>query len=181
MSSNRSEFDAAVAKLSIAETTSVRRKGTVRPDELARHWKIVDTARRTIDRTTQMGVHDFTNTTAGQRLRNTNQQLKNCRLSAKVYTDTMFAHHTSLQGNTMAQIYATVFGWVKAYPMVKKADAHLTLDLLHHQDGVFHEIVPDDAKELTKKDFQNKAQKAIANIHPTETYTPNQNKAEAAI
>jgi hypothetical protein len=36
VSSNRSEFDTAVAKLSVAETTSVRRNGTVRPDELAK-------------------------------------------------------------------------------------------------------------------------------------------------
>jgi hypothetical protein len=147
-----------------------------------RRWKIgLDTVSHTIDRTTQLGVHDFTHTTAGRRLRNTNQQLQHRRLSAKVYTDTMFAHHSSLQGNTMAQIYATDFGWVKVYPMVKKPDAHMTLVLLHHQYGVFHTIVPDDAKELMKKDFLNKARKAGANIHPTEPYTPNHNKAEAAI
>jgi hypothetical protein len=91
-------------------------------------------------------VHDLTNTTAGRHLRNTNQQLKYRQLNAKIYTDTMFAHHNSLQGNTMAQIYATDFGWVTAYPIAKKSDAHLTLNMLHHPYGVFHMIVLDDAK-----------------------------------
>jgi hypothetical protein len=49
----------------------------------------------------------------------------------------MFAHSKSLQGNTMAQIYATDFGLVHAYPMARRADAHLTLDLQHHDFGLF--------------------------------------------
>jgi hypothetical protein len=88
----------------------------------------------------------------------------------------MFAHHNSLQGNTMAQIYATDFRWVKAYPIAKKSDAHLTLNMIHHQYGVFHMIVPDDDKELTQKDFMHKAPKASAIIYPTGPYNPNQNR-----
>jgi hypothetical protein len=39
---------------------SIRRKGTVSPADLAKRWRIgLETARRTIDHTTPLGVHDF--------------------------------------------------------------------------------------------------------------------------
>jgi hypothetical protein len=86
-------------------------------------------------------------------MRNTNQQLQYHHLNAKIYTDTMFSGVKSLHGYTCAQVYVTDFGWMKVHLMVSKADAHLTLDLLHHEYGAFHTIRPDDAKELTQKDF----------------------------
>jgi hypothetical protein len=73
------------------------------------------------------------------------------------------------------------FGWIHAYPIARKADAHLTLDLLHCDFGVFHTITVDNAKELTQKDFLQKVRKAGSIVHPTEPYTPNQNRAESAI
>jgi hypothetical protein len=79
----------------------------------------------------------------------------------------------SLHGYTCAQIYGTDFGWMKVYPMISKADAHLTLDLLHHEYGVFHRVVPDDAKELTQKDYLRKARKAGSIIHPVKPFSPN--------
>jgi hypothetical protein len=46
--------------------------------------------------------------------------------------------------------------------------------------GVFHTIIPDDAKKLTQKDYLRIAQKAGSIIHPVEPFSPNQNKAESA-
>jgi hypothetical protein len=72
----------------------------------------------------------------------------------------MFSGGTkSLQGYTCAQVYVTDFSWMKVYPMVSKADAHLTLDLLHHEYGVFHTIIPDDAKNSHKKIISGKHEK----------------------
>jgi hypothetical protein len=175
----RTELDSRLAKLSLGTTTSIRRKGTVTPEELAKRWKIgLEAARRTIERMTQLGVHDFTHTTAGRRLRNVNQQLQYRRLNSTVYTDTMFGDIKSLQGNTCAQIYATDFEWACVCPMKTKADAHLTLDMLHHQFGAFHTMIPDDAKELTQAEFPRKVRKEGTYLHPVEAYTPNQNQAE---
>jgi hypothetical protein len=134
-----SDFDKLLIAHSVQSTTLTRRKGTVTADELAKRWNIsVEQGRHTIDCTTQLGVHDFTNTTTSRRMRNTNQQIKHWRLNAKVYTDTMFSGGIkSLQGYTFAQAYVTDFGWMTVYPMVSKADAHLTLDLLHHEYGIW--------------------------------------------
>jgi hypothetical protein len=47
-------------KLTISEITSNKRKGTVNEYELAKRWFIgIDTARKTIEATTQRGVRDF--------------------------------------------------------------------------------------------------------------------------
>jgi hypothetical protein len=62
--------------------------------------------------------------------------------------------------------------------MKSKKDAHLTLNFLHYQYGVFHTIIPDNARELTQKDFLNKAHCAGSIIHPVEACTPNQNHTE---
>lgn len=87
----------------------------------------------------------------------------------------------TLQRNTCAQIYSTSFQWTKVYPIRSRADAPLTLDLLHHEYGVFHTIIPDNVPELATGEFARKARKAGSIIHSIEAYTPNQNRAESAI
>jgi hypothetical protein len=93
----------------------------------------------------------------------------------------MFATVKSLQGNKCAQIYTTWFQWVVAYPISSKADAHYTLDRLHREYGIFHTIIPDNAKELTQGEFHRKALKTGTHVAPIEAYSHNQNLAESAI
>jgi hypothetical protein len=38
--------------------------------------------------------------------------------------------------------------------MRSKAEAHLTLDSLHKEFGVFHTIIPDNAQELVDAQFR---------------------------
>ena len=76
------------------------------------------------------------------------------RLPHTMFTDTMFASTASRQGNKMAQIYSTSFGWARAHPMKRKGEAHETLTLLFHQDGVPPTMVTDGLKEQTLGDFQ---------------------------
>jgi hypothetical protein len=83
----------------------------------------------------------------------------------------MFSGCKSLQQNTCAQVYVTQFEWTRVYPMKSKKDAHLTLNLLHHQYGVFHTIIPENAHELTQKDILSMACHAGSIIHPVEAYT----------
>lgn len=168
---------------SVEATKTVRRKGTVKPEELAKRWHIsLEVAKRTIENTTQKGVRDYTNMTGTRRLRHLTQQLAYRPINAVCYTDTMFAQVPSLTNKyTCAQIYCTEFDWTKVYPIRSKADAHLTLDLLHHQVGAFKVMIPDNARELVAGSFREKLRRAGTIIAPIEAYTPNQNRAESAI
>ena len=168
---------------SVEATKSIRRKGTVKPEQLAKRWHIsLEVAKRTIENTTQKGVRDFTTMTGTRRLRHLTQQLAYRPINAVCYTDTMFAQIPSLTNKyTCAQIYCTEFDWTIVYPIRTKAEAHLTLDLLHHQFGAFKVMIPDNARELVAGSFRDKLRKAGTIIAPIEAYTPNQNRAESAI
>jgi hypothetical protein len=147
------------------------RRGTPSPLELSKRWFIgLHAAKRTLERTTQRGVRDFTMSQGTRRLRHSTYQLMYRHLRSSVYTDTMFASVKSLQGNKCAQIFTTWFQWVVAYPIPSKADAHHSLDRLHREYGIFHTIIPDNAKELTAGEFRRKALKAGSYIAPIEAY-----------
>jgi hypothetical protein len=160
-----------------------RRKGTVQVEELAKRWHIsLELAKRTIESTTQKGVRDFSHMLGSRRLRHLTQQLAYRPLKTICYTDTMFSKIPTLHNRyTCAQIYCTDFNWTKVYPMKTKADAHYTLDLLHHYFGAFQVMIPDNAKELTEGEFRAKIRKAGSVLAPVEAYSPNQNRAESAI
>jgi hypothetical protein len=158
------------------------RRGTPSPVELSKRWFIgLHAAKRTLDRTTQRGVRDFAMSQGTRRLRHSTYQLMYRHIRSSVYTDTMFASVKSLQGNKCAQIFTTWFQWVVAYPIPTKADTHHTLDRLHREYGIFHTIIPDNAKELTAGEFRKKALEAGSYIAPIEAYSHNQNLTESAI
>jgi hypothetical protein len=75
----------------------------------------------------------------------------------------------------------TRFHWTKVYPLKKKSEAHLSLDQLHRDIGVFKTIIPDNAMELADGQFRIKAVHAGSVIRPVEAYTHNPNLAESGI
>jgi hypothetical protein len=76
------------------------------------------------------------------------------------------------QGNKMAQVYATSFGWVRVHPMKHKEDAYETLSLVFQCDGVPPTMVTDDSKEQTKGEFNQKLKEADCHPRVTEPYSP---------
>ena len=137
--------------------TVKKRKGHVDAQTLASKWKIgVETAKRTIEATTQMAVRDFTGTSGTRRLKPRHWILDQKRLDTEAYTDTLMGKCKSLRGNTCAQIWATPFHFVFAVGMESKADAHYTLDDLFAKYGIPKFIVADNAKELTEGMFRKK-------------------------
>ena len=86
------------------------------------------------------------------------------RLPHTAFTDTMFAGTPSGSGNKCAQVYATSFGWARAHPMTRKGDAHETLSLLFHRDGVPPTMVLDGSKEQNKGDFMMNCVRQIATL-----------------
>lgn len=168
---------------SVDATKSARRKGTVKPEELAKRWHIsLEVAKRTIENTTQKGVRDFAHMSGTRRLRHLTQQLAYRPINAVCYTDTMLAMTPSLFNKyTCAQIYCTDFDWTKVYPMKSRQEAHYTLDMLHQRYGAFKVMIPDNAKEFILGSFKDKLRRAGTVIAPIEAYSPNQNRAESAI
>jgi len=103
------------------------------------------------------------------------------RLLHTVFTDTMFALTVSRQGNKMAQIYSTSFGWARAHPMKRKGETHETLLLMFHGDGVPPTMVTDGSKEQTQGDFRRKLREADCHLRVTEPYSPWQQATEGCI
>jgi len=141
----------------------------------------METARKTIEKTTQLAVRDFTNVTGSRRLEPIHHQLK-CRcLDVEMHCDTLEGRSFSLLGNRHAAVCCTPFHWTAVDPMKEKSDAHKTLDTLFGSAGVPRAIIPDDAAELTQGEFKRKADRAQALIHPIEAHTPDANTAEDGI
>ena len=114
-----------------------RNVAPIDPQTLAAQWMISpDHAKRTVVMTTQRGVRTCLNPTLSCRFPTNDRMLRYKRLPHTVFTDTMFASTVSRQGNKMAQIYSSSFGWARAHPMKRKGEAHETLSLLFHRDGV---------------------------------------------
>ena len=160
----------------------INRKGNVTAEQLARRWRCgLETAKKTIERTTQRAVQDFTDVRGMRRLKPTVYQLKYKRLRAELYTDTYYGPCVSLDGNKYCQIYASVHQWCKAFPMKSRSDAHLTQDKLFRSVGFPVAIIPDYALELTQGKFLRNAQRAQVQILPVEPYMHNLNLAETCI
>ncbi len=149
---------------------------------LAGWWMIAtDHAKKTVQWTKQQGVCTCLNSTLARIFPTNDWMLCYKRLPHTTFTDTMFAGTPSPSGNKCAQVYATSFGWARAHPMTRKGEAHETLSLLFHCDGVPPTMVFDGSKEQTKGDFKRKLHEADCHVRQTEPYSPWQQAAEGCI
>ena len=85
------------------------------------------------------------------------------------------------QQNWYTQVFASWFGWSRAFPMRRKADTHEGLSLLAQQDGVPLWIIMDGFKEQTMGLFRRKAKEMGIHVKQTEPHSPWQNTAELTI
>jgi hypothetical protein len=79
------------------------------------------------------------------------------------------------------QIYCTLEGWTRAFPIKKRALAHETLSLLFDHDGVPSTMVMDGANEQINGAFRKKCHEAGVRVKQVELHTPFSNAAESAI
>ena len=93
------------------------------------------------------------------------------RLAHPVFSDTVFASTVSKRGNRCAQVYATDFGWTKAFPMASRDEAHETLSLLFVRDGVALTCIYNNTKELVQGKFHQKLKEAACHLKQLELYT----------
>ena len=165
-----------------ANTTIKKRKGYVSAEKLAQNWGIgKETAKRTLEVTTQLAVRDFRHTSGARRLKPNAWMLRYPRRDCNVYTDTMFSKVKSLRGNTCMQIFCTDFHYIRAFPMKSKKEAHYTLEDFFRLVGIPAALIPDNAKELTLGNFLKTAKRYGCPITPVESYTPDANSAEDGI
>ena len=96
-----------------------------------------------------------------------------------MFTDTLESSVPSwFRQNQYAQVFATIFGWSRVFPMRHKADTHEGLLLLAQHDGVPPRIIMDGSKEQTMGIFRKKAKEMGTHVNQTEPYSPWQNAAE---
>lgn len=171
-----------VEEMQCCSTTTRKRRGEIDYITLANRWQIpLDKAKTTIERTTQRGVRTCPHPTLSRRYGTNDRMLRYRRLPCDIYGDTVMVNakkYTSARGNVYAQVFATDFGWSRAYGMAKKSEAHEALSLLFHRHGVPDQMIVDGAKELRKGEFGRKCKEAFCYLKGTEPYSPWQNAAE---
>jgi hypothetical protein len=149
---------------------------------LAGRWVIApEHARKTVQLTMQHGVHTCLNPTLARQFLTNDRMLCYKGLPHTTFTDMLFAGTPSRSRNKCAQAYSTSFGWARAHPMTRKGEAHETLSLLFHHDGVPPTMVFDGSKEQCKGDFKRKLCEADWHARQTEPYSPWQQAAEGCI
>jgi hypothetical protein len=141
----------------------------------------LDHAKKTVQLTMQRGVCTCLNPKLAQQFLTNDQMLLYKRLPHTTFTDTLFAGTPSRSGNKCAQAYSTSFGWARAHPMTRKGEAHETLSLLFHRDGVPPTMVFDSLKEQCQGDFKRKLCGADCHARQTETCSPWQQANEGCI
>ena len=159
------------------------RRNPLSPQILARRWGThLETAKRTLDKTTQRGVRSVLNPTMTRRYRTNDRQLRYHRLSHDMFTDTLESSVRSwFRQNRYVQEFATAFGWCRVYPMKKKRDAHHGLSLMSARDGVPPHLIMEGSKEQNLGEFRKKARQFGCHIKQSEPYSPWQIMVEGAI
>ena len=138
----------------ISSISTKKGKPSVSPYDLAKRWGIgLETAKKTLLRTTQRGLHTTPNPLLSQRYRTNDRMFRYKRLSTDIFTDTMLAGIKSHCRNTCMQIYAHRNTCCKAYPMKTKGEAHHLLSSLFLHEGVLKTLIMDGAKEQVMGEF----------------------------
>ena len=107
-----------------------------------------------------------------RRFRTNNRNLHCHHLAHPVFSNMMFASIVSRRGNKCAQVYATDFGWARAFPIASRSEAHETLSLLYVKDGVPPTCIYNNARELIQRKFHQKLKNAACHLKELEPYTP---------
>jgi len=162
---------------------SGERSPNIDPRVLAKRWGIsLESAKKTLKATTQKGVRTILHPHFARRFRTNDRQLRYRRLPVEMFTDTLESSRVSwYRRNKYAQVFATRNGWVRAFPMRKKSDAHEGFSLMAQRDGIPTAIIADGSKEQTLGQFRKKCKEAGVRFKQTEPYSPWQNAAEGNI
>ena len=169
--------------VSVKLLNTSRRFNSLSPQLLDRRWGThLETAKQTLDATTQRSLCCVLNPTMTRRYRMNDQQLRYRLLSHDIFTDTLEASVRSwFRQNRYSQVFATAFGRCRVYPMKKKRDSHHGVSLMASRYGVPPQLIMDGSKEQTLGEFQKKARQFGFHIKQSEPYSPWKIMSEGAI
>ena len=68
------------------------------------------------------------------------------RFQHNVFGDTLIAVTTSKRGKKFAEVFATNFGWMRAFTMKRNSEAHEALSVMFQRDGVPPQMIVDSSK-----------------------------------
>ena len=154
----------------LSATSTSNRQG-LSAEKLASTWKIpLRQAQNTLRVTTQRGVRHIANPAISRRFRTNDRMLRYRRIPHTVFTDTLKSTVKSKRQNRYAQMYSTDFGYTRAYPIRKEAEAHHTLSKFFKDIGVPDTMVMDGAKAQILGDFRRKCTEADCKTKQTEPY-----------
>ena len=92
----------------------------------------------------------------------------------------MFASTVFRRDNRYRQVYATDFGWTRAFLITSRSEAHETLSLLFTRDGFLPACSCNNAKEMVQGKFYQKLNDASCHLKNL-AYTPWSNAAETRL
>ena len=120
-------------------------------ETLSKRWIISrERAKATVQQTSQRGVRLCL---LAKRYPTDERMLRYNRLPHNLYTDTPIAGTKSKRGNKNAQVFASPYGWTRAYHMKANSDCHDALSVLFSRDGVPPAMIMDGSKEQTLGNF----------------------------
>ena len=155
------------------------------PAQLASVWNIgIETAKRTIQRTTRMCPRNTTTISLNKRYGANDRMIRYRHLDCVMFSDTMFASSRvgkSIRNFTCCQVFATDFGWSVAYNMDFERNMHLAYKKLFKEVGVPTKMIVDGARSQTMGELRKVCEAAGCQIVELEKNTPASNRAERTI
>jgi hypothetical protein len=165
----------------VSAMSSKERGPVITKEILSKRWGIgMDAAHRTLTVTTQQGVRRVLHPTE-RRYRTRQTHLRFPSLNTRIYTDTMFASHKSLRGNTCAQLFTNGMGYDRFYPMKTKGDASESLMRFIQDSGVPRDLTSDRAPEEIQGRFRDVVNEYRIRHKTSEAWSYWQNHAEAGV
>jgi hypothetical protein len=116
-----------------------------------------------------------------KRYKTNDRKLPYGRLPVTMFMDTIYSTVPSRQKNKAAHIFCPDFGFVRTFPMKKESEAHESLSLLFHRDGVPNVIVMDGAKAQVEGESIRKLIDAGCHINQTEPHIQYFNMGEGVV
>ena len=136
----------------------------------------------TVQCTTQRGVRILCPHPSLIKRMCTHDNMLQCkRLPCNIFFDTLISGTASKRGNAHAEVFATYFGWARAYTMKTKGNTHENIYLLFQRTGVPYHLLVDGYKEQVLGSFKKKSLEVGCRLKQTEPYSPWQNATKETV
>ena len=137
---------------------TARKKNKLSPEELSKLWRIgLKPAKRTLEATTHTCIRSVGNLT--RRFKTDKAHLRYKRVATcegNFYVDTLFSKVKSVRGFTCGNLYTTMLGFKKFFPMESKTgqECSNSLQSLIHLIGIPPSLHSDNAPEFVQGEFK---------------------------